>query len=114
MLKPLLFPRTIQHLKKTGFTVFDVVGYLPMMLDEANPKSAREQLNDGYAHGGGWHPFPGHTFHDGLEPTLTYPEDPPLGAVAEWKLRDERIILFDSAWVAIVQPDGSYEIARMD
>ena len=29
-------------------------------------------------------------------------------------LRKEAIMLFEYAWVMILQPDGSYEIARMD
>ena len=44
----------------------------------------------------------------------TTPGDPPFRALAYAQLRGERIIMFQSAFVAIVQPDGSYEVSRMD
>jgi len=30
------------------------------------------------------------------------------------KLRDEVIVLYESEFVAIFQPDGTFEVARMD
>lgn len=90
-----------------------MLGYLPEMLREDDPRTAREQFNDNYSRGGGWVPFHGHTFNRTML-VLTYPGDPPMHAIAETKLRDERIIMFECAWVIIIQPDGAYEIARMD
>jgi hypothetical protein len=108
-----LFPRAEAAIRR-GYREFDLVGYTPMFLDESDPADARTQLDRNYAHGGGWHDFSGFTFVDGDAPVLTYPGDPPTEAVAEWRLRDERVILFDHAWVAVVQPDGSIRVARMD
>lgn len=88
------------------------LGELPYMLNSNNPKSAREQLNDGYPHGGGWNPFNG--FCLGKNNSLTYPGDPPLKPLAEAKLREETIILYSHSWVAIIQPDRSFEVCRMD
>jgi hypothetical protein len=34
--------------------------------------------------------------------------------MAECRLREERVILHEASWVAVVQPDGSFEVARMD
>lgn len=114
MLETHFYQRSLDHMAATGFEAFDLVGFIPHMLSEGNPDDAVTQLNNGYAHGGGWHDFPGFTFVDGPTPSLTYPGDPPMLAVASWQLRDERIILFDSAWVAVVQPNGDFRVARMD
>lgn len=85
---------------------------LNTMMDDANPECARDQLHASYAHGGGWHRFDGFIMDD--KRRLTYPGDPPQVPMAEAKLRDETIILYPHGWVAIVQPNGSYEVARMD
>lgn len=114
MLQPNFYPRATEWMKRKGYSAFDMVGFTPEFLSTDDPDDAVTQLDKHYGHGGGWHDFSGFTFNDGAEPTLTYPGDPPTLAVAWWKLRDERVILFDSAWVAVVQPDGSFRISRMD
>jgi hypothetical protein len=45
---------------------------------------------------------------------IKYPGDPQNKLLFEAKLRDETIRVYEHAWVAIAQPDGSFEIARMD
>jgi len=93
----------------------DHVGLIPSFLSEDDPRPAREQLDTGYVHGGGWNPFKGHELvKAGDSYCLTYPGDPPTPLLASTKLRDERILVFLHAWVAIVQADGSFEVARMD
>lgn len=88
-----------------------MLGYLPSFLDEDDPRSAREQLNANYPFGG-WQPFKGFTMlADG---NLAYPGDPPTILLAETKLRDETVRFYQHAWVAVVQPDGSFEVCRMD
>ena len=89
------------------------LGFLPSFLDDDNPAPAKQQLNDNYGHGGGWSPFKGFTFSPGTF-DLCYPGDPPQKLVAETYLREEHILLYDCAWVVIIQPDGSWEVARMD
>jgi hypothetical protein len=87
------------------------LGFLPQMFSDMDPRPAREQVNANYGHGGGWRPFAGFTMtEDGLE----YPGDPVMGLVAETRLRDEVIRVFESDWVVIIQPDGSWEASRMD
>lgn len=94
----------------------DAVGFVLFMLNDDNPKSAQEQLDDGYQHGGGFTPFKGHTLHlNESGYSLSYPgDDDPTLEVSRTKLRDETIVMFEHAWVAIIQPDGTYVIARMD
>jgi hypothetical protein len=91
----------------------EMLGYLPDFISPANPACARDQLDRAYAHGGGWRPFTGHTF-DKEHLTLKYPGDPPQPALATTMLRDEQIIVFNCAWVMILQKDGTFEYARMD
>jgi len=90
------------------------LGLLPMMLNDRDPRPLREQLHTGYLHGGGWHHFPGFTLTK-LD-HLTYPGDPPLVPLAEitTRLRQERVLFYDHAWVAVVNPDRSFEVCRMD
>jgi hypothetical protein len=91
----------------------DMLGLLPGMLDEHDPRPAREQLNANYQHGGGWRPFYGFTLNtDDL--SLSYPGDPPMRALAVTMLRDEMIVFSECSWVTIIQPDGTFETCRMD
>jgi len=89
--------------------------YLSHFWDEADPRPAKEQANTSYVYGG-WQPFSGFTLLGSEKTTykLAYPGDPPQVELSRAKLRDEIIVLFPSAWVAIIQLDGSCEIARMD
>lgn len=89
----------------------EMLGFIPSFLDENDPRPAREQFNTNYV--SGWCPFKGHI----MNPTnraIEYPGDPPLLPLAMTHLRDETIIVYNYAWVAILQPDETYEIARMD
>ena len=90
----------------------DNLGELPYMLDEDDPRAARDQLHANYAHGGGWRPFTGFTLNKDF--SMSYPGDPPTYPIAMTKLRDEIIILSEHDWVTILQPDGSHETCRMD
>lgn len=88
-----------------------MLGYIPSFLNENDPRPAREQIDANYRHGGGWSPFKGHTMVEGA---LEYPNDPPMVLLAETRLRDEIIRVYDASWVAVVQADGGYEVARLD
>jgi hypothetical protein len=95
----------------------NALGFIPAMLDDNDPRPAREQLDANYQHGGGWRKFNG--FEMLPDYSIKYPEDPPLPVLAEAVLhtntdKPETIRLYTHGWVAIVQKDGSYEIARMD
>lgn len=91
---------------------FEMLGYIPQFLSEHDPRPARKQIDSNYKHGSGWSPFEGFTMLPSGD--LSYPDDPPVRLLAEAKLRNETIRFYEHAWVAIVQPDGSYEISRVD
>lgn len=91
--------------------IIDYIGPLLDMIDPADKRPAREQFDAKY-HFGGWQPIPGFTLNKDL--SLKYPRDPALKSLAAVKLHDEMVVFYDHAIVAIVQPDGSFEVARMD
>lgn len=92
----------------------DLLGLIPSFLDDADDRSARQQLDANYGHGGGWRPMQGFTLRGNGNASLHYKGDPPLEWIAVTNLRDEVIHVFRYSWVMITQPNGSYEIARMD
>lgn len=90
----------------------DVLGYIPDWLDDRNPSPAKAQLHANYLHGGGWHPFNGFTLTNNN--ILLASGDPPLHPLAQCYLRNELIVVYAHSWVAIIQPDHSFEVCRMD
>lgn len=90
----------------------DWLGYLPDFIVNDDPRPAREQFDERYIFGG-WRPQPGWTRNPETG-AMKYPGDPAMKPIAERRLRDELILLYASSYVAIVQPDGSFEMARVD
>lgn len=88
------------------------LGFVPAFFNDRDPRSAREQLDANYQHGGGFMPDP--AFRMMRDGRLAYPGDPPLELLAETRLRDEIIRLYECEFLAIIQPDGSYEVTRCD
>lgn len=88
------------------------LGLLPDMLSEASPDGAVAQFDRTYGYGGGWRPFNGFKLKD--DNSLGFPGDPPLKPLASCKLRDETVVFYDGAWVAVIQPDRTYSVCRMD
>ncbi len=100
-----------------NWTNSDAAGLLTRFLYEEDPRSAAEQLDDRYQHGGGWRTIKGFTLKKGTnydQYYIFYPGDPPYLEVSRTQLRKEIVVLFQSAWVAVIQPDGNFEIARID
>ena len=89
----------------------DMLGYVPRFLMDGDPRPAREQFEERYEFGG-WKPNRGFSKDD--RDFIKYPGDPALPPIAQRMLRDERVVMYPSSLFAIIQPDGSFEIARMD
>lgn len=102
------------------FDNLEAAGYLPLLLDPRDPRSPQEQLNETYAHGGGWNSFEGFTLQrnvggDGREYfSLHFPGDPPMREISRAQLRDKTIVLFQYSWLAVIEADGTYDVARVD
>jgi hypothetical protein len=90
----------------------DRIGLIPGFLREDDIRPAREQFDERYKHGGGWHPLRGFELVDGR--TLKYPGDPPMEPIAIIVFRDETICVYKHGIVTIIQPSGAFEVARMD
>src|SRR5690606_27046085 len=91
----------------------ELIGLIPASIFESDPRSAAEQLDERYALGGGLRPLSGGAQEPGAF-AHSYPGAAALHPVAGAWLREERIFVYPDAWVAIVQADGSFEVARMD
>ena len=93
----------------------NAVGLLPEFLSELDERGACEQFDANYC--GGWRDSrvgdSGFRTFDNFG-KLLYPGDPPLHALAQATLRDETIIVYQSAYVAVVQKDGSFRASRLD
>lgn len=87
------------------------LGFLPMFLQESDPRPAKEQIHERYVVG--WNDFKGFTM-DPETMVLSYPEDPPTMPLAWTQFRQEKVVLYEHDWVAIIQKDGSFEVARID
>lgn len=101
----------------------DDLGLLPMFWFDADPRSASDQLNERYAHGGGFSPFGDGKFRLDYRETgclLKYPGDTPFREIARAILHSgqdsqEEIIVFDAAIVVIRQPKtGEFVVTRCD
>ena len=103
-------PLTITFLEP-GVTL-QTLGALPDMLDANDPAPAREQLDRGYRNGGGFRALSG--CYLGADDVLHFPGDRPYRPIAEMRMRDERILIFEGSFVAVIAPDRSFEVARMD
>lgn len=109
---------TMLHPKMT----MEHLGLLPFWLDDANPKGACDQLDDGYTFGGfKQYPFEGFkSSSDAKLPEtvrhmcLKYPGDPLMRPLATATLREETICFYDAAIVAVWQKDGTFKAARFD
>lgn len=96
------------------------VGFLPDFLSNDDPRPAVEQLDENYC--GGWMDSKvgerGFTAFDDFM-KLHWPGDPPLHALAVTMLhageaKPERIVVYESAYVAVIQADGTFRVARLD
>jgi hypothetical protein len=91
----------------------ETAGLLPGFFSELDPRPAREQIDSGYQHGGGWRPQKGFTFNPATF-TMQYPGDPLFKPLAWAFLREELLVIYEHEYLAIIQPDESFEIARVN
>jgi hypothetical protein len=90
----------------------DMLGLIPLWLNENDPRGLVEQMDSGYGMGGFKYPITG--FKEVREKCLKYPGDPVLKPLASLKLRDETLVFYDCAICAVFQKDGSFVAAKFD
>ena len=92
----------------------EAAGCIPHWLSTESDEGAVEQIHLNYGHGGGWQDFEGFTMAKDGSDDLLYRGDPPTRKLAEMEVGNERVIVYEYGWVAVVQPDRSFRVARID
>ena len=106
------------------FTNSEQCGFLPHFFREEDPRSAEEQLDESYAHGGGYHPLDNFTVFvkEGEPARLVWADPAPdeedrteehYEEVARAQMRDQTLILFELSFLAIIGPNG-VNVCRVD
>jgi len=109
--RPWTYDPSVRHIEA-------YLGAVPLFFPEGDDRPAAEQIDERYAHGGGWGPFGGwrlipHTQPD-HPPALKYPGDSILKPLAWMRLPTETVIMYRSAIVLVLRDDGTFDVARMD
>lgn len=91
----------------------DYAGLVSLFVDTRSDEPASAQIDRHYAHGGGWRPISAFTMRPNTY-IIQYPGDPPLRPMGVAQHNSELIIVYPDSMFAIVQPDGSFEVARLD
>jgi hypothetical protein len=90
------------------------LGFLPDILLHDDQRSVKDQLEDRYAHGGGWRPIEGLKLNRKTM-VMRYPGDPPYKPAAFTTIGKEIVVFYPQcSLLTIIQPDGSYEVTRVD
>jgi hypothetical protein len=87
-------------------------GLIPAFINDTDPRPLHEQINERYAHGGGWSPLPDFK----LDPTtlqLSYPGDPPLKPLYWTRVRGEEFVIYEHGF-CIIRRGAEFEVARLD
>lgn len=103
----------------------DHLGMIPHFLWDSDPRTAVDQINERYAHGGGWRPLSNflplgaYNFAEGVAPKLRYPGDPPFHPYAMATLHAdtdaaEVFVIYEHAFCAIFRNGELYQVARLD
>lgn len=94
----------------------EMAGLLPSFFSPSDPRPAAEQLNEAYAHGGGWQPQSKWKCTNILTKSMKYPGDRAITPIARAQLpiTQETILLYPHSCVAIFQKDHSFEMGRVD
>lgn len=86
-------------------------GLLPTFLDAKDERAALQQFDAHYAFAGGFIPILGGAIVGNI---WTFLEDEPLDPIASAWLREDHVHIYQSAFVAIVHPDGKYLMSKLD
>lgn len=96
-------PFTIEH-----------VGMIPTFLNILDRRPAVDQINEGYAHGGGWRPLSGYKM-DFKNFSLTFAGDTRKSPIAIIPLNDELVLVYEYGYVAIIDAiTKTVAVARLD
>ena len=94
----------------------EATGAIPTFLDPEDPRSVVDQINERYAHGGGWIDLKTGEGAWDFSPmgVLTYPGDPELSPIGFTKIHEELVFFYAHGMVAILVSTGDFRVARLD
>ena len=91
----------------------NMAGDLRFFANENSDTPLNKQINKAYSFGGGWNPLNGFEFNQETK-GIKYPGDPELLPLAVATFKEQQVYLYHYSWVAIVNPDKSFEVSRVD
>lgn len=93
----------------------EMLGYIPQIITELDDRPVREQVAERYAHGGGFSPFGQGSWRLNKDTkAISYPGDPEYQPLFSTQIRDETVVVYDHAIVAVIQSSGEFDVIRMD
>lgn len=100
---------------KSQQDIFNACGLIPQWFYEywisPSSQSLYDYLNDVYRHGGGFVSINGFRLNGKL---LSYAGDPMLYPLLEINLPDYTCFFYPGSWLAIVDKEGGFKVARFD
>jgi hypothetical protein len=91
-----------------------LLGLLPEILRAHDSRSVREQLEDRYAHGGGYRPMKGFKMNPKTL-VMRFPGDDPFKPAATTMINHEKVVFYPyCSLLAIIQPNGDFSVTRVD
>lgn len=91
----------------------NMLGIIPELIYRADMPVV-EQVNQNYAHGGGWQRFPGFKLNR-ADMSIKFPGDPAFLPCAKAQINEkETVYVYPYAWVLIDRGGDDWEISRMD
>lgn len=108
----------IWHIQEQRFSP-KMLGFLPDLISNLYPGNVAEQLERNYAHGGGYRDLtklePGKWTFNKRNKTLRYRgESDIFNPLASVQIKDEMVYFYKYSLLAIVKPDGSFAVTRVD
>lgn len=97
----------------------EVLGLLPALISNEYFGNVAEQLERNYAHGGGYRDLtklePDKWVFNKRKKTLRHrAERSTFKPIASTQIKDEQVYFYQYALLAIVKPDGSFAVTRVD
>jgi hypothetical protein len=90
------------------------LGFLPDILLAEDKRPVKAQLEDRYAHGGGFRPIAGMKLNR-MTMIMHFPGDPPYVPAAWTQIGEEKVYYYPlCSLLLILQPDHSWEVTRVD
>lgn len=94
----------------------DMLGLIPSFVQDGDERPVIEQINERYAHGGGWRDMEGMVIDLDGSGALVGPSGSRFALIGAtiYPSHDTLMLVFESGMTAVVAADASYRVARLD